>query len=77
MTDWMEYLYMQQAKPTDAVGVPVVLSVVDANGNYREIGTTTTSEGFFSFSWKPDIEGTIHCLRFICRLMNLTGHHMQ
>jgi outer membrane protein assembly factor BamB len=58
MTDWMEYLYMQQAKPTDAVGVPVTLSVVDANGNYREIGTTTTSEGFFTFSWKPDIEGS-------------------
>ena len=49
MTDWMEYLYMQQARPTDAKGVPVTLSVVDSNGNYREIGTTTTSDGFFSF----------------------------
>ena len=39
------------------LGVPVTLSVVDANGNYREIGTTTTSDGFFTFSWKPDIEG--------------------
>ena len=54
---WMEYLYMQQARPTDAVGVPVTLSVVDANGNFREIGTTTTSDGFFSLNWKPDITG--------------------
>jgi len=45
-------------KPTTTTGVPVTLSVVDANGNYREIGTTTTSsDGFFSFDWTPDIEG--------------------
>jgi outer membrane protein assembly factor BamB len=54
---WMEYLYMQQPRPTDAKGVRVTLSVVDANGNYREIGSTTTSDGFFTFSWKPDIDG--------------------
>ena len=57
MSSWMEYLYMQQARPTDTIGVPITLSVVDANGNYREIGTTTTSDGFFTFNWKPDIEG--------------------
>ncbi len=57
MTKWMEYLYMQQSRPTDTVGVAVSLSVVDSNGNYREIGTTTTSDGFFTFNWKPDIEG--------------------
>lgn len=57
MTKWMEYLYMQQAKPTDPIGVPVTLSVVDSNGNYREIGTTISSDGFFTFNWKPDIEG--------------------
>jgi hypothetical protein len=58
MTDWMEYLYMQQTKPTDAQGVVVALSVVDSNGNYRQIGTATTYEGFYSFDWKPDIEGS-------------------
>jgi hypothetical protein len=36
----------------------VTLSVVDSNGNYRDIGTTTSdTDGFFSFTWKPDIEG--------------------
>ncbi|MCW4000387.1 MAG: PQQ-binding-like beta-propeller repeat protein [Candidatus Bathyarchaeota archaeon] len=57
MSGWMEYLYMQQARPADTEGVPVTLSVVDGNGNYREIGTTKTTDGFFTFNWKPDIEG--------------------
>jgi len=57
MTKWMEYLYMQQAKPTNTIGVQVSLNVIDSNGNFREIGTTTTTDGFFSFNWKPDIEG--------------------
>jgi hypothetical protein len=56
-TGWMEYVYMQKPRPMDTVGVPIVLSVVDANGNYRDIGTTTSNNGFFSFNWKPDIEG--------------------
>jgi hypothetical protein len=54
---WMEYVYMQKPRPTNATGVQVVLSVVDANGNYRDIGTTTSNDGFFAFNWKPDIAG--------------------
>ena len=55
---WMEYVYMQKPRPTDATGVPVTLSVVDANGNYRDIGSVTSdADGFYSLSWKPDIEG--------------------
>ncbi|MCW4000554.1 MAG: PQQ-binding-like beta-propeller repeat protein [Candidatus Bathyarchaeota archaeon] len=55
---WMEYIYMQKPRPTNATGVPVVLSVVDANGNYREIGNVTTDlDGFYSYVWTPDIEG--------------------
>jgi hypothetical protein len=55
---WMEYLYMQRPMPTTATGVPVTLSVLDANNNYREIGTTTSNaDGFFSFNWTPDIPG--------------------
>ena len=33
MSAWMEYIYMKQAKPTNATGVPVIISVVDPNGN--------------------------------------------
>ncbi len=56
-TAWMEYVYMQQPRPMDTVGVPIVLSVVDANGNYRNIGETNSTDGFYSLNWKPDIEG--------------------
>jgi len=49
---------MQKAKPTDATGVTVTLSVYDANGNYRTIGTAQSdSSGMFSYAWAPDIEG--------------------
>jgi hypothetical protein len=55
---YMEYVYMQQPKPTNTTGVPIELFVVDGNGNYRSIGTTTsTAEGYFSYSWVPDISG--------------------
>ncbi|NLF88424.1 PQQ-binding-like beta-propeller repeat protein [Candidatus Bathyarchaeota archaeon] len=58
-TEWMAYVYMQQAKPTNATGVPVTLSVVDANGNYRTIGSTTsTTEGYYTYTWTPDISGS-------------------
>jgi hypothetical protein len=55
---WMEYVYMQQPYPTSATGVTVTLDVLDANGNYRSIGTATTdTSGTFSYMWKPDIPG--------------------
>jgi hypothetical protein len=63
MSPWMEYVYMQQSKPTNATGVTVKLEVVDANGNYRTIGTTTSdASGKFSYTWKPDIEGTYYVI---------------
>jgi outer membrane protein assembly factor BamB len=58
MASWMEYLYMQQPKPTNATGVKVSLDIVDANGNYRNIGETTTDlTGAYSYTWQPDISG--------------------
>ncbi len=57
-SSWMEYVYMQQPMPTNATGVNVELYVLDANGNYRSIGTTTTdTNGYYSYNWTPDIEG--------------------
>ncbi len=59
MGEWMEYMYMQQPFPTDSKGVPVRIDVLDANGNYRNIGNTTTDlSGNFGYAWKPDIPGT-------------------
>jgi hypothetical protein len=58
MTAWMRYVYQQLPKPTDIQGVEVTINVIDANGNYRTIGTTTSDDnGFFSLNWKPDIPG--------------------
>ncbi|HEX9262044.1 MAG TPA: hypothetical protein VF893_05900, partial [Candidatus Bathyarchaeia archaeon] len=58
MSEWMKYVYMQFPQPIDTRGVEVRLSVLDANNNYREIGTATgNSDGFFTFNWTPDIEG--------------------
>ena len=58
MSQWMEYLYMQQPEPTNATGVPVTISVTDSNGNHYNIGTTTSdSSGFYSLSWTPIISG--------------------
>jgi len=55
---WMAYVYMEKPRPTNVTGVTVTLSVLDSNGNQRDIGTTTANaDGFFSFNWKPDIEG--------------------
>jgi hypothetical protein len=55
----MEYVYMQKPKPTDVTGVPVTIDVIDSNGNYRNIGTTTSdSRGMFTFNWTPDITGS-------------------
>ncbi len=58
MTKWMEYLYMQKPRPENATGVEVTLNVLDANGNYRTIGSATSdANGFYSFVWEPDIPG--------------------
>lgn len=58
MSDWMLYVYKQFVRPMNTMGVDVTLNVIDSNNNFREIGTTTsTADGFFTFNWKPDIEG--------------------
>jgi hypothetical protein len=58
MKDWMGYVYQQQVKPSNFTGVEVTLSVIDANGNYRTIGTTKTdANGYYNYIWNPDISG--------------------
>jgi outer membrane protein assembly factor BamB len=57
-TPWMEYLHMQQPKPTNATGVKVHLTALDSNGNIQEIGTVTSDlSGIFRKGWTPPIEG--------------------
>lgn len=55
---WMEYVYMQQPRPTNTTGVQVSIDVIDSNGNYRHIGTATSdASGMFTYTWIPDISG--------------------
>jgi len=58
MSAWMEYLFMQQAYPADAKGVEVVLETLDPNGNFYEIGRTTSDiTGNYGVMWEPPVPG--------------------
>lgn len=58
MSDWMGYIYQQKPLPTNYTGVTVSIDVIDANNNYRNIGTTTTdATGAYNIVWTPDISG--------------------
>jgi hypothetical protein len=59
MTAWMEYVYMQKPRPTNATGVEVTLDAVDPNGNFVHLGTVTSdTSGTFGYAWTtPDIPG--------------------
>ncbi len=55
---FMETVYQQQPLPQNTTGVPVTISVLDANNNYRTIGTATSNVyGTYSLTWTPDIPG--------------------
>jgi hypothetical protein len=55
---WMEYVYMQQAKPADTTGVDVVISVMDPNNNPYDVGTATSNgDGFYTLNFVPEVPG--------------------
>ena len=58
MTQWMEYLYMQQPCPMMVNGVEVKLETLDPNGNFYEIGTVTSdASGMYKLMWEPPVPG--------------------
>ena len=58
MSAWMEYLYMQQEKPTNASGVKVTVEVLDPNNNYYEVGRTTSdTSGMYKLAFTPLVPG--------------------
>jgi len=58
MTDWMKYVYLQFARPTDATGVPVRIEIVDPNNQYSWIGTATSDAfGNYGYSFTPNVVG--------------------
>jgi hypothetical protein len=57
MGPWMEYVYMQKPKPEDTVGVDVLLSIQDPNGNYHDVTVATDASGTYSLMWEPPVPG--------------------
>jgi hypothetical protein len=63
MSEWMDYLYGQNAtlinNPPKPNGVTVRLAAIDPNSNVIDLGTATSdSTGQFALPWKPTTEGT-------------------
>ncbi|MCW3996823.1 MAG: PQQ-like beta-propeller repeat protein [Candidatus Bathyarchaeota archaeon] len=55
-TKWMEYVYYQNPRPSDAVGVDVSLTIIDPNGNINNVGTThSDANGVYAFQITPDM----------------------
>ena len=58
MSAWMLYVYKQFERPTDMVGVDVVLTAIDPNGNVYDVGTATSdATGFYSCVFTPVVPG--------------------
>jgi hypothetical protein len=57
MSEWMEYVYMQQIKPEDVEGVKVFVKILDPNGDWYSATVTTDRNGRFSHMWAPAIVG--------------------
>ena len=58
MSAWMEYVYMQQPKPAEAMGVDVTINVLDPNGNSYDVATATSDvNGFYSATFTPPVPG--------------------
>jgi len=54
----MEYMFMQQGKPENAKGVEVILETLDPNGNFYEIGRTTSDmNGNYGLKFTPEVPG--------------------
>jgi len=60
MREWMEYVYMQQNRPSDVEGVKVFVKIQDPNGDWYSETVTNDANGVFSFSWAPSIVGDYH-----------------
>ncbi len=58
MSEWMTYVYNQFERPSDVMGVEVVISVLDPNNNMYEVGRTTSdSTGLYSLMFTPEVSG--------------------
>ena len=67
MTEWMEYLYQQQPRPWNLIGVPVFLQAMFSNGTVYDIGEVySDGSGNFAYTWTPPINDQIKILATFC-----------
>lgn len=58
MTEYMEYLHMQQPCPDYMEGVEVKIEVLDPNNNFYEVDRVKSdASGMFSSMWTPEVPG--------------------
>jgi hypothetical protein len=58
MSEWMTYVYKQFARPADAVGVNVSLTVLDSNNQaYDTAIVTSDANGYFSYEFAAENAG--------------------
>jgi hypothetical protein len=78
MQGWMEYLYEQQAMPTNATGVDVILDALDPNNNFVHIGTATTdTSGTFGYMYKPEVPGKYTVIATFAGTNSLYGAYSE
>ena len=75
MSEWMGYVYQQQAMPTNFTGVPVQIAVLDSNGNHYSIGTATTdASGMYTLTGHQQSQATTQSTQ-LSQEPTATGHH--
>jgi hypothetical protein len=78
MQSWMEYMFMQQSKPTDATGVPVSIDTIDPNGNYQHIADVTSdATGQYAYAFKPEVPGTYQIIATFAGTISYYGSSGQ
>lgn len=79
MTPWMEYIYQQQPKPANAMGVPVSIDAYDPNGNLVHLGDTTSdASGVYSLAVAPSaLSAGAGQYRIIATFKGSNGYYMS
>ncbi len=75
-SEWMLYVYKQFPRPTDVTGVDVVISVLDPNGNFYDVGTTKSDDsGFYKLMFEPLVPGEYKIIASFAGSKTYYGSH--
>ncbi len=78
MNDWMSYVYMQKSRPFNATGVEVIISVLDPNNNFYEVGRTASDEnGMYKLAFVPQVAGEYTISAAFAGTQSYWGSHAE